>query len=939
MATNENVVIRISSTGAVTVRRDLNSIGRSADTSARRLNGMTRALGALSSLLALNELARAVDTFTTLQNRLRGLGYDLQTVNAVYSELVAVAGRTRTSLEATATVYQRVALATKEMGVSQREVIDFTETLNRAVIVSGANAIEARNAMIQLSQGMASGRLSGDELRSVLEQLPYVADLIARQMGVTRGELRKLGSEGAISTMVILDAMKNYRQEVAETYDNTLPTLSQALIVARDRWTDYIGRLDQAVGVQSFVANGILEITQHLDPLASGLLAVGAAMTVAFGPRVVGMILGTNGALLRLGRVALANPLVAIAAAVVGLTTYLFAMRSEILLGVDDLTTLGDLFTVFGRDALPWLNTIKETLGDLFGGPLETLRSLVGEFDTSAAGILMSLGGFADRWMAIWQGLIAAVRYVFATLPSLLSEEFVSLINVVTRQVERLINTVIAGMNFLYERLNVGREIGEVSLALQRQETQVVDSMRGLAYMAATAFQSTFEQSFNERNVTGYIQGLIIRAQWEAERRLAETPTVDLNSGGGGRGDPGLPDPDAVRAAENLAKLYQRRLADLQKEIALIDKRSELEKLDYDLRQGELAGISAKQQERLRYLAAVYDHLSRIQDVREQFVQAQSLDDLFRSSTVAESLEGPEGRIARRNINERVTNEALGGRPTVGGLDPQYNGAFGELNRMQDENQKLQEWYDERLAMYRDYKELEAHNAEHYDGIIRQIEEQRQKDTLAIERQTATARLAGYQDLFGTLAGLTASFAGRNSAITRAMLAFQQSAALAQSIINIQAAMAQAGGSLPFPANLAAIATVAASTAGIVSTIAGVDMPAAPNFSGNFDAGGYIPRGSYGMVGEYGVELVSGPANVKGRMQTAHETNSNDGGMPINVRVIFNDPGVTEQQGATAEMTDDRTLDIRVANLISKGGTRTSTAITTTTGTRRKGTK
>lgn len=939
MSTSENVVIRISSTGAVTVRRDLNSIGRSSDNTTRSLGNMTRALGALGSLLAVNQLAQAVDQFTTLQNRLRGLGYEVDQVNTIYGELVDIAGRTRTSLDATATVYQRVALATKEMGISQRETLEFTETLNRAVVVSGASAIEARNAMIQLSQGLASGRLSGDELRSVLEQLPYVADLIARQMGVTRGELRKLGAEGKISTMVVLDAMKNYRQEVAETYENTLPTLQQAIIVARDRWTDYIGRLDQAVGVQSFVANGILEITEHLDPLASGLLAVGAAMTVAFGPRVVGMIVGTTGSLARLGRVALAHPLVAIAAAVAGLTTYLFAMRKEIMLGVDDLTTLGDLFTVFAQSAQPWVDGVRESLSNLFSGPLESLRELAGEFDTSAAGILLGLGGLADRWVAVWLGMIASVKYVFSALPSLLSEEFLKLINVIIKQVERMINTIIAGLNFLYETLNMDLRIGDVNLVLQKQEAGVVDSMAGLADMASTAFYSTFERSFNERNISGYIQGLIIQAQWEAERRLAEAPEVDLDETNGPRGGPARPDPNAQRRADNLQKLYARRLADLQKEISLIDKKSELEKLNYDIRMGELAGISNQQKERLQYLAAVYDHLRRIQDVREQFVGNDSLDELFRSQQIADSLEGPEGRIARRNIEEQTQRNVMGGKPSVGGLDPQFNGAFGELNRMQDENQKLQEWYDERIAMYQDYKELEAHNAEHYNEVIRQIEAQRQQDTISLERQMATARLAGYQDLFGTLAGLTAAFAGRNSSITRAMLAFQQSAALAQSIINIQAAMAQAGGSLPFPANIAAIATVAASTAGIISTIAGVDIPAAPNFSGNFDAGGYIPRGSYGMVGEYGVEMVSGPANVKGRMQTAHESSGKDTGMPISVRVIFNDPGVTEEEGAKAEMSDDRTLDIRVANLIGKGGTRTATAITSTLGTKRRGTK
>lgn len=116
--------------------------------------------------------------------------------------------------------------------------------------------------------------------------------------------------------------------------------------------------------------------------------------------------------------------------------------------------------------------------------------------------------------------------------------------------------------------------------------------------------------------------------------------------------------------------------------------------------------------------------------------------------------------------------------------------------------------------------------------------------------------------LFGDLADLSKAFAGEQSGIFQALFATSKAFAIADSIIKIQQGIASAA-ALPFPANIPAMATVAASTAGIVSTIQGTQ------FTGAYDRGGIIPSGGIGIVGEYGPELVKGPANITGRENTA----------------------------------------------------------------------
>ena len=135
---------------------------------------------------------RQVHELTDFQNRLRLVVDSEEEVRDVTQELFDIAQRTRVEFGAVSTVYSRTALAARDLGIDQSRLLQFTESVSQALILSGASAQEARGALIQLSQAIASGRLRGDELRSVLEQLPVVAQTIADSLGVTRGEFDRL---------------------------------------------------------------------------------------------------------------------------------------------------------------------------------------------------------------------------------------------------------------------------------------------------------------------------------------------------------------------------------------------------------------------------------------------------------------------------------------------------------------------------------------------------------------------------------------------------------------------------------------------------------------------------------------------------------------------------------------------------------------------------
>lgn len=374
MTTDAEIVVGIKgdTRGGKTVQRSLDDIAKSGERvekgqkelqrELRKTSSagqqLTRALKGVVAAYGLRELQQVVDTYTNIQNRLKLVTNGTDELKAVTRELFTIANETRLSFEGTAEVYARTALATKELGLSQRQTLDFTKSLNQAVVLSGASAMEAQAGMIQLSQGLASGTLRGDELRSVLEQLPAVADVIAKGLGVTRGELRKMGEQGEITAKQVISAFEDAREELNEKFAKTVPTIGQAFTVLKNNIIELVGEMDELTGASAKVAKGILFIGKHLPELtklilaAAGawlifrtqaLLATGATVIASF-VRITAVMVSITGVMGSLTLAAgafvglLTGPVgIAVALAAVGVAAFTF--RDELNIGVTSVLT------------------------------------------------------------------------------------------------------------------------------------------------------------------------------------------------------------------------------------------------------------------------------------------------------------------------------------------------------------------------------------------------------------------------------------------------------------------------------------------------------------------------------------------------------------------------------------------------------------------------
>jgi tape measure domain-containing protein len=258
-----------------------NKMQRAFDDANRNLRGLqgaarlaTRAFAGLSVAVGAKEFIQLADRAKTLENRLKLVTKSTAELNAVQERLFGLSQDTRASFEGTVELFARMARATGELGISQGRLIGITRTINQAMIVSGATAQEAEAALIQLSQGLAAGALRGEELNSVMEQTPRLAQAIAAGMGVTIGELRKLGQEGKLTADTVIRALESQADAVNAEFSEMGVTVGQAMTNVGNSFLNLVGRIDEAVGASErlakllvLVSDGLDSVTQESNPL------------------------------------------------------------------------------------------------------------------------------------------------------------------------------------------------------------------------------------------------------------------------------------------------------------------------------------------------------------------------------------------------------------------------------------------------------------------------------------------------------------------------------------------------------------------------------------------------------------------------------------------------------------------------------------------------
>ena len=239
-----------------------------------------QALGIVTFLAGLvGGVAKLNDTYTSLTNKLVNANSAHEDLVVVQQRVFDIAQRSRTGLEETATLYARLERSLAQYGATSTQIARVTETVSKAMIVSGATAQEANAAIIQLSQGLQSGVLRGDEFRSVAEQAPRLLKAMADSLGVTTGELRALAGQGKLTADVVARAIYDASAAIDKEFNNTTATFSQKLTVANNNLLKFAGTNESVGGATSVLGDGILLLSQNLDTVATIVGVVATAFT------------------------------------------------------------------------------------------------------------------------------------------------------------------------------------------------------------------------------------------------------------------------------------------------------------------------------------------------------------------------------------------------------------------------------------------------------------------------------------------------------------------------------------------------------------------------------------------------------------------------------------------------------------------------------------
>lgn len=252
--------------------------GDSASGAARQTSGLVSELhslaGAFLGIQGVKALTGLSDTMTSITARLDMMNDGLQTTAELNQMIYESAQRSRGSYQQTANLVAKLGTLAGDAFSSNQEIIAFAEQLNKQMALSGTTTQEASAAMLQLTQGLASGTLRGEELNSVLEQTPMIAQSIAKYMGVNTGEMRELASEGAITADVVKNAMFAAADEVNAKFEQMPMTWGQV-------WTSMQNTAIQALQPVLNAVNWLANNLSIIGPLVAGLAGAFVVFTIA----------------------------------------------------------------------------------------------------------------------------------------------------------------------------------------------------------------------------------------------------------------------------------------------------------------------------------------------------------------------------------------------------------------------------------------------------------------------------------------------------------------------------------------------------------------------------------------------------------------------------------------------------------------------------------
>lgn len=264
------------------INQSLRNIEKTTAKTSDSLKNMFKGLAlTATSALSLNALKNISTEFTNLSNKIATVTGRTKELTAAQEALFRISEDTRGSLAGTVATFSSFGRALKGTGASTDKILQATKAIQEAVAISGSSAESANAAIIQLGQGLSAGALRGEELNSVMEQAPRIAQAIADELKVTTGQLRLIAAEGKLTSDVVFNAILKQAGKINKEFGVLTPTLTQGTDLLTTSVKIYISELDQGLGLSTAIGTSLFNWAKRIKGASKNAFELGTQISFA----------------------------------------------------------------------------------------------------------------------------------------------------------------------------------------------------------------------------------------------------------------------------------------------------------------------------------------------------------------------------------------------------------------------------------------------------------------------------------------------------------------------------------------------------------------------------------------------------------------------------------------------------------------------------------
>ncbi|GLX85051.1 hypothetical protein tloyanaT_13030 [Thalassotalea loyana] len=739
-----------------------------------------------------SSLVQELAGFQDIRTRLMALSESAEDYADKEAWLIQLAERHHKEINSLADGYGRLSVLVKEQVINDTQARDILTGLSNAASETGATNENLANVYYGLSQALGQGVVQMQELNQVTEPLPGLMSKLARAAGQeTSAGLKKMVADGKISSellgTLLVTALEDYAGAAERTADNINTKLRdikreyQLLAVALEDPID-----STLTPTLEGISGGLQFLRENLDGVTTIL---GGALVVAAGHAVR-----------------------ALTAKTVAATKGVLADRAA------------------AREALIAANAEIQRATAAKAAALGATQAAAAEARLTAA---RTAAAAATTRLAIASRGLAALSAVVGGLPGLLTIAAFSMYSLATSTDEAAEAT--KRLNDQAKELNPFKNytLDQAEAALGRYEG-MLDHAKTLAEETQQRYNNPFFKLTAEDVQAANDKVSELENTIKALRDVIGLKSTPEKGG------------ESTKQADNVVSLFEKQRDNLKEQVALLGKTTELARVQYHVEQGKYKDLLPHQQQELLNQAKLLDQ-KRAQLNQDQLAKAAAEQLKQQGDSYLAQLDRKVQLTSTSSETAKLAYELEHGK--LKGISEELRTQLGLLAEKADAQARAKEIeaLDQQINAPRTAEDVEnkAHKGrldtlnntlgllgdsdpelEQRKKIHALIEQEHARHKQALEQIEAQKKVTLLQNggqLFDGLAGLAKTFAGEQSGVYKAMFAASKAFAIAESIIKIQQGIATAA-SLPFPANIPAMATVAAQTAGIVSTIQGTQL-------------------------------------------------------------------------------------------------------------------